>query len=155
EILDFGEFEGGAPYLIMEWLEGSTLTQYLTVNPRPSPDRVVHILAGIGDPPHPAHARALVHRALKPHNIFPAARGPDANFVKVLDFGIAKLLHQRSGAFKTRTNTIVGTPAYMSPEQCRSAHELVDGRSDIYSLGIIAYQMITGRIPFDAPSALG
>ena len=155
EILDFGEFEDGAPYLIMEWLEGSTLTQYLTLNPRPTLDRVVHILAGIGDALDAAHARSIVHRDLKPDNIFIVPRALDANFVKVLDFGIAKLLHQRSSAFKTRTNTIVGTPAYMSPEQCRSAHEQVDGRSDIYSLGIIAYQMITGRIPFDAPSALG
>src|SRR6185295_12748800 len=102
-----------------------------------------------------AHAKGIVHRDLKPDNLFltPDAQEPGRVQVKILDFGIAKLARP-SGAFgdvRTRTGTLMGTPQYMSPEQCRDARE-VDHRSDIYSLGVVLYEMVSGTPPFSSHS---
>jgi serine/threonine-protein kinase len=149
DILDFGELDDGGSYIVMEWLDGQPLTAAL--GPPMAPRRAVHIARGIGRALAAAHARGIVHRDLKPDNIFLIARNDDPDFVKVLDFGIAKLMSSPSAAtpdVKTKTGALIGTPSYMSPEQCRGAP--VDHRTDIYALGVLLYQMLTGRLPFIA-----
>ncbi len=153
DIIDFGELPDKSSYIIMEWLEGQSLTQLLEREGRVSQERALHIARGIGRALQSAHSHNIVHRDLKPDNIFLVTRGDDHEFAKVLDFGIAKLLGNEGAgapvvASKTRTGAIIGTPIYMSPEQCRGV--AVDERSDIYSLGIIVYQMLCGQVPFAA-----
>jgi hypothetical protein len=94
-----------------------------------------------------SHAKGIIHRDLKPDNLFLVRRGGDENFVKILDFGIAKLTATSSTNNKTRTGTVIGTPAYMSPEQC-AGRSNIDARADIYALGIVMYEMLTGTVPF-------
>ncbi len=149
DILDFGELSDGLSYIIMEWLEGQSLRDALRAG-KFDLDRAVHIAIGIGRALGSAHARGIVHRDLKPDNIFLIPRGDDPDFVKVLDFGIAKLMQQEESAhdIKTQTGALIGTPAYMSPEQCRG--QAVDQRTDIYALGVIMYNMFTGKQPFIA-----
>ena len=150
DIYDSGVLERGTPYIVMEYLEGETLAQALGRGPVALDDaldwscQVAEALAA-------AHACEVVHRDLKPENLFLIA---DAHRlgkrqVKVLDFGIAKLQrHKLDQAHKTRTGMLLGTPLYMSPEQCTSQKD-IDFRTDIYSLGVILYEMVTGRRPFD------
>ncbi len=150
DILDFGELPDGLSYIIMEWLEGQSLRDALRQG-KFDIDRAVHVaIIGIGQALTAAHARGIVHRDLKPDNIFLIPRGEDIDFVKVLDFGIAKLMQQEESAheIKTQTGALIGTPAYMSPEQCRG--QAVDQRTDIYALGVIMYNMFTGKQPFIA-----
>ncbi|HEX2569526.1 MAG TPA: serine/threonine-protein kinase [Polyangia bacterium] len=157
EILDFGELDDGTSYIVMEWLSGQSLAALLRAEPHPPLARTLHIITGIGHALAAAHAHGVVHRDLKPDNIFLVQRGQDRDFVKVLDFGLAKLLQQSDSQhhLKTRTNALFGTPAYMSPEQCRADHRNVDQRSDIYALGVILYEMATGRRPFIANDFTG
>ncbi|HEY7957792.1 MAG TPA: serine/threonine-protein kinase [Polyangia bacterium] len=147
DIIDFGELEGGANYIIMEWLDGRSLSSAMMDGAFPV-GRAIHITRGIGRALAAAHARGIVHRDLKPDNIFLVKRQSDPDFVKVLDFGIAKLMQAQASSpdVKTKTGALIGTPTYMSPEQCRGAP--VDHRTDIYALGVIVYQMLTGRLPF-------
>jgi serine/threonine-protein kinase len=131
------------PYLIMEYLEGVPLSSMVG---EPARAEVwVPILAQACEALHAAHQRGIVHRDLKPDNIFLVQRAKGAPpFVKVLDFGIAKLID--GAGPQTQAGIIVGTPEYMSPEQSRS--QRLDGRADVYSLGVIAYQLATGQLPF-------
>jgi len=152
DVLDFGQLPDGAFYLVMEFVDGAQLKDVLARGALPVP-RALRIALGIGRALAAAHGRAIVHRDLKPDNIMLLHRpnhelGPD--FVKVLDFGIAKLLSddQVVKDVKTKTGALIGTPAYMSPEQARGLK--VDHRSDIYSLGVILYQMVSGQLPFVA-----
>ncbi|MBK7860283.1 MAG: protein kinase [Archangiaceae bacterium] len=131
-------------YLIMEFLEGRTLNQ--VIRGPMSVELAVPMLLQICDALQAAHAHGVVHRDLKPENIFLIRRGRNDNFIKILDFGIAKLFATEAKSETTSLGTIVGTPEYMAPEQ--TTGEKVDGRSDIYSLGVIAYLMATGRLPF-------
>jgi eukaryotic-like serine/threonine-protein kinase len=153
DIIDFGELPDKSSYIIMEWLEGNPLTSVLEREGKLAVDRALHVARGMGRALAAAHGRGIVHRDLKPDNVFLVVRGEDPDFAKVLDFGIAKLLGNEGAgapkiASKTRTGAIIGTPMYMSPEQCRGV--AVDERSDIYSFAVIVYQMLCGRVPFEA-----
>ncbi|RKH40376.1 serine/threonine protein kinase, partial [Corallococcus sp. AB050B] len=130
------------PYLIMEFLEGAPLSAW--VGTPLSAGAVVPMLTQVCDALHAAHARGIVHRDLKPDNIFLVKRGRGMPFVKVLDFGIAKLVD--ASMPETVAGIIVGTPEYMAPEQ--SLSRKLDGRADLYAVGVIAYQLLTGRLPF-------
>jgi eukaryotic-like serine/threonine-protein kinase len=150
QIFDFGHHTDGSAYIVMELLEGEPLDKRLHsqgVLPVGEALRIIRQVAGsLGA----AHARGIVHRDLKPENIF-LVRDPEVVGgirAKILDFGIAKLTGDTSGQ-KTSTSAVMGTPTYMSPEQCRGAG-LVDARSDIYALGCVLMVLLTGRPPFDA-----
>jgi serine/threonine-protein kinase len=146
DVLDFGELPDGTSYIVMEWLEGQSLADALR-DGRLSVARTTHIAEGLGKALTAAHARGIVHRDLKPDNVFLVMRDGDPDFVKVLDFGIAKLTLSNAGDVRTQTGAIMGTPLYMSPEQIKGAN--VDQRTDIYAMGIILYQMLAGTLPFD------
>jgi serine/threonine-protein kinase len=150
EILDFGESDDGTLYLAMEWLVGRSLAAELAAHGPLPLGRALHIVGGIGQALAAAHAQGIVHRDLKPENVFLVARENDRDFVKVLDFGIAKLLHPEAGVARTQAGMIWGTPSYMSPEQCRGASEEIDQRSDLYSLGVIVHELLSGALPFTA-----
>src|SRR2546421_3864252 len=148
DVLDFGELADGSSYLVLEYLDGRTLTELLRNGPL-GVRRTLHIVNGVGRALGAAHAAGIVHRDLKPDNVMLVKRGSDAEFVKVLDFGIAKLSQaQLEPGMRTKTGALLGTPSYMSPEQCRGLP--VDHRSDIYSLGVMMYQMFSGSLPFEA-----
>ena len=150
DIIDFGELaEDGASYIIMEWLTGRSLSSVLQEVGRMPTARAIHVTRGIARALSAAHGHGIVHRDLKPDNIFLITRNEDPDFVKVLDFGIAKLMgNQAANEIKTQTGAIIGTPSYMSPEQCRGL--AIDQRTDIYALGVIVFEMLTGRLPFQA-----
>lgn len=154
-IFDFGELATGTPYLVMEHVEGEPLSAVLERGPLPLP-RVQRIVAQIAGSLHQAHERGIVHRDLKPDNVILVDDAPSEDFLKVLDFGIAKQIGQvgKHGieAELTSPGTILGTPQYMAPEQF--AGDEVDRRTDVYALGVMAYEMIAGRLPFEADSPL-
>ncbi|HJX55193.1 MAG TPA: serine/threonine-protein kinase [Polyangia bacterium] len=150
EILDSGITENGISYLVMELLRGESLTSRIRRRGRLPADEAVALVAQTASALGAAHAKGIVHRDLKPDNLFvvPDESKPGSEHIKVLDFGIAKLQTGGPGAsVKTRTGALMGTPVYMSPEQCLGTKE-VDWRSDIYSLGAILYELLTGRPPF-------
>jgi len=145
---DYGLSSDGRPYLVMELLRGESLARLLARTPRLRPSVVLALVHQIADALDTAHAAGIVHRDLKPENIF--LSGPaEALTLKVLDFGVAKFTDAlAAGGGATASNTLVGTPRYMSPEQARASRTL-DGRSDLWALGILAYEMLTGRHPFE------
>lgn len=149
-VYDFGRTEDAQPYLVMEFLRGKDLaTVAWEEGPLPFP-RVVDVLRQVLAALAEAHELGIVHRDLKPENIIlePLRRGGD--FVKVVDFGLAKLKGDVTGRSITNPGIVCGTPDYMSPEQGRG--DPLDGRSDLYSVGVILFQLLTGRLPFDAES---
>jgi eukaryotic-like serine/threonine-protein kinase len=149
EILDSGQQADGTPFLVMELLEGESLGARIRAHgglPLPAALEFAYQTASaLGA----AHKKGIVHRDLKPDNLFivPDPHDPERERIKVLDFGIAKLQQSPSDSVKTRTGTLMGTPIYMSPEQCLGT-KTVDHRSDIYSLGVIFYEMLIGAPPF-------
>ena len=152
EVTDFGTF-GNQPYIVMELLDGETLEQRLLRVSTMDASSVARVVAQIAAAVGAGHDHGMVHRDLKPANIFLRNHPDYPDFVKVLDFGIAKLMaHDRNVQHHTEMGAIIGTPAYMSPEQCLGDTHL-DYRSDIYSLGVVLYQMVTGRLPFTAETA--
>jgi serine/threonine protein kinase len=153
DIVDYGVIQGGPltgegmVYFIMEFLGGTTLTDLERRESPLAPERALSIALSVADALSASHKCGIVHRDLKPDNIMLVTRGRERDFVKLLDFGIAKLTGDQPGSRRTRTGIVMGTPAYMSPEQCEGRGN-VDHRTDIYALGIVIYEMITGRVPF-------
>jgi serine/threonine-protein kinase len=149
QVFDFGFDHSGSAYIIMELLEGEALDRRLHRVGRLPLIEAVRLMRLICTSLHAAHLKGIIHRDLKPENIFvvgdPAVTGGER--AKILDFGIAKLSRDEPGVMKTRTGAVMGTPVYMSPEQCRGAGE-VDHRSDIYSIGCVMMTMLTGSPPF-------
>jgi hypothetical protein len=148
EILDFGQTNDGQPYFIMEYLTGESLSEAVGRGPM-TPDQVDAIGVQMCRALSAAHSKGIVHRDLKPHNVQLCVKADGALLVKILDFGVAKILASPDGSqsVKTRTGSLMGTPLYMSPEQCKGAG-LLDHRTDIYSLGVVLYQLLTGMLPF-------
>ncbi|MDX2021479.1 MAG: protein kinase [Deltaproteobacteria bacterium] len=152
EVTDFGT-ENGQPFIVMEYLEGETLSSRLNREGRFEPLGAVHVIRQVASALGAAHDRGLVHRDLKPGNIMLLNHPDYPDFVKVLDFGIAKLTvgQDPNVGHHTRVGVPIGTPAYMSPEQCLGEPD-VDQRSDIYSMGVVFYGLLTGKLPFrDGP----
>jgi eukaryotic-like serine/threonine-protein kinase len=150
DIFAFGTLEDGRQYFIMELLDGMPLDKYLADKGRLSVEETVAILRPVARALDAAHANGIAHRDLKPENIFLSFDDEGNPFPKLLDFGIAKLLAPDAtagGQSKTRTGTPMGTPYYMSPEQCRGRN--VDHRTDVYSFGIMLHQVLAGRLPFE------
>jgi eukaryotic-like serine/threonine-protein kinase len=152
-VTDVGTLENGAPYMIMEYLDGSDLAGHSQRRgPLPIEDAVEYVLQAC-EAIAEAHALGIVHRDLKPANLFVAKRADGTPSVKVLDFGISKItgVGSSSGADlgMTKTTTIMGSPLYMSPEQMASTRD-VDARTDIWALGAILYELLTGTVPFQA-----
>lgn len=150
DIIDYGVLQHGNDrlvYFIMEYLAGSTLSHLIRAEAPLPPERAFAIGLQVADALAASHRCQIVHRDLKPDNIILGQRGRERDFVKLLDFGIAKLTGDQPGSRRTRTGIVMGTPAYMSPEQCDGRGQ-VDHRTDIYALGIVLYEMLTGRVPF-------
>jgi serine/threonine-protein kinase len=154
-VVDVGQLPGGSPYIVMEHLDGADLSDVLASRgPLALLDAVDYVLqacAGVAE----AHARGFIHRDLKPSNLFLTSRSDGAPLVKVLDFGIAKAVdddHPEDAAM-TGTASAFGSPGYMSPEQIRSVKR-VDFRTDVWSLGVILYELVAGKKPFDAETPL-
>jgi serine/threonine-protein kinase len=153
-VFSCAETEDGLPYMVMELLEGVPLGAYMRDGARLPVAQAVPILQGVLAGLAVAHAHAVVHRDLKPDNVF-LTRDPSGRFVvKVLDFGIAKVMDAAGGmGTRTRSGMFLGTPAYMSPEQARNARD-VDQRADLWSAGVLLYEMLTGQAAFPAPTEL-
>ena len=151
QVLDHGEWEGN-PYIVMELLVGEDLATRLERKIRLTPKETVEIVAQVARGLTRAHAADLIHRDLKPANLF-LVHDDDREIVKVLDFGIVKSTSLLDAGLTTRTGVLLGTPAYMSPEQAQGTKN-VDQRSDLWALAVIAFECLTGQRPFDSP-ALG
>jgi serine/threonine protein kinase len=152
-LIDAGTTPDGVPYVVMELVAGQSLRQMLMECGQLSLGRAVEITRQVSAGLGAAHQRGIVHRDIKPENIVVATQG-EALKVKVLDFGIAKLLTSQEAGAQTSTGGIVGTAAYMSPEQAAGAVQHLDARSDIYSLGMVIYEMLTERVAFTGESCL-
>jgi serine/threonine-protein kinase len=153
DVFSFGKLEDGRRYFVMELLSGVALDAYLRQTGPLEPAQVLAIMRGVAKALDAAHATGVIHRDLKPENIFLSFDDEDRPVPKLLDFGIAKLRGDAAvTGHKTRTGTPIGTPHYMSPEQCLGAE--VDDRTDVYSFGVVCFEALTGAPPFDASSYL-
>ena len=152
-VTDFGQTEDGTLFMVMEYVAGRSLAQVIADEAPLGERRVVHIGAQILAALVEAHANQILHRDLKPENVMVEARRGAPDSVKVLDFGIAKVLAaQASASTLTQAGFVCGTPGYMSPEQLRGGE--VDGRTDLFSLGVVLYEMLTHKLPFDAQTPM-
>ena len=149
---DFGPLADGRYYLVLEYVDGCDLAQAISAEGAMTVSRTIAIARQIACALDAAHSLGIVHRDLKPDNVMLVRRGVDEQ-VKVLDFGIAKVTLDDNAQQLTQFGAVFGTPQYMSPEQAKG--QSVDGRSDLYSLGVVMYEMLTGKLPFEATDALG
>ncbi|MBN2723413.1 MAG: serine/threonine protein kinase [Deltaproteobacteria bacterium] len=149
-IIDSGQLEDGRLYLVMEFIRGPTLVDILDEIETMPTDRALRFMIQIADGLAAAHSIGIMHRDLKPENII-SINTPDGEIVKILDFGLAKMVESGNPQDKiTMTGEVFGTPVYMSPEQCLGGE--LDLTTDVYSFGIMAYEMLTGEPPFDSPN---
>ncbi|PRP97101.1 Serine/threonine-protein kinase Pkn1 [Enhygromyxa salina] len=155
EITDFGDTPNGSVFFIMEFLKGEDLSDTVKDQGRLPWARVQPIMLQICRALAAAHDAGIIHRDMKPENCYRIKRGKNEDFIKVLDFGIAKVTSEEEGEGKglTRTGMIFGTPEYMSPEQAQGAKP--DHRVDVYAVGVILYELLTGRVPFTADTFMG
>ncbi|AKT42644.1 serine/threonine-protein kinase [Chondromyces crocatus] len=154
QVYDVGRLDSGVPYIVMEYLEGSDLSRVARKEGALPPSEVAHYMLQACDAMAEAHALGIVHRDLKPANLFLTRRDDGSPCLKVLDFGISKILFQGSQPdLEITGKEVLGSPHYMSPEQMRSTKN-ADPRSDVWSLGAITYRLVTGRLPFPADSAM-
>ena len=151
EVLDLGERPDHTRYMVMEYLEGETLSSLIKRSGRLLPQQTIPLLAQILDALGAAHAAGIIHRDLKPDNVFILPqRGGIQSFIKILDFGVSKFSQLGGEAMNvTRAGAVVGTPYYMSPEQARGS-SAIDARTDIYAIGVLLYQASTGQVPYQA-----
>jgi eukaryotic-like serine/threonine-protein kinase len=152
DIFAFGRVDDGRHYFVMELLEGESLERLLQREQRMPVELALKALRPVARALDAAHAAGIAHRDLKPDNVYVTYAEDGAIVPKLLDFGIAKLLAGDDSSHKTETGTPIGTPQYMSPEQCRGVS--IDQRTDIYSFGVLCYRMLTGRLPFEAATSL-
>ncbi|MBN1772125.1 MAG: protein kinase [Deltaproteobacteria bacterium] len=150
DVLDVGRTPGGAPYLVMEFLQGRSLSAELESHGPLPLARAIDLAGQILDGLAAAHAAGIVHRDLKPDNVFLLGEPGARDDVKLLDFGISKAKDDPRAQHLTRTGMLLGTPRYMSPEQVLGRRD-VDRRADLWAAGVILYECLTGRVPFDAP----
>jgi len=152
EILDLGQAEDGSPFLVFELLYGEGLDERLRRDQTIPPEPLLELLMGVTRALAIAHGQGIVHRDLKPANIFIHKSASGETVAKLLDFGISKIFDSGQQNFSlTRTGMVVGSPAYMSPEQA-AGQEDIDGRADIWSLGVVLYEGLTGTLPHEAPN---
>jgi eukaryotic-like serine/threonine-protein kinase len=157
DVTDFGTTTDGRSFVVMEFLEGESLAQ-LVIRDAPLPvERSLRIARQVASALGAAHAKGIVHRDVKPENVYLCRRG-EADFVKVVDFGVSKAVHVRDEGPEwqrlTRTGMVLGTPLYMSPEQARGGED-VDSRADVWAVGVLLYECLTGEVPFRAHNYLG
>lgn len=150
EVLDLGNLPSGERFMVMEYLDGEDLTGRIKRFKRLSSDQVAPLLHQVLEGLAAAHDAGIIHRDLKPDNIYLTTKAGKQDFVKLLDFGVSKFSALDSEMSMTRTGAVMGTPYYMSPEQAKGGK--VTNRSDIYAIGVVTYQMLTGRVPFNAGS---
>lgn len=153
EIYDYGRTDEGTFYYVMELLSGLNLAELVRHYGRVPPGRVVHLLTQVCDALREAHGKGLIHRDVKPANVFAARRGGVHDVVKLLDFGLVRQVAEEPVDTPSGKGSISGSPAFMSPEQGLPG-EKADARSDLYSLGAVGYFLLTGRPPFDGATAL-
>ena len=151
-LYDFGFEATGHPYMVMEYAPGKDLAKWIRTEEL-TLERVIHVIKQLLSALEEAHSQGIVHRDLKPENMIVVPTGSDPDFVKLLDFGIARVITETSTRGLTREGEVFGTPHYMAPEQAQGAKE-VGPPADIYAVGIMLYEMITGEAPFDAPTPL-
>ncbi|AUX47049.1 uncharacterized protein SOCE26_085610 [Sorangium cellulosum] len=151
EILDLGQAEDGSPFLVFELLIGEGLDEWLRRERTIEPETLVEIFTGLARALDMAHQQGIIHRDLKPANLYIHRNHQGELIGKILDFGISKVMEKEHNFALTRTGCVVGSPAYMSPEQA-AGREDIDARADIWSLGVVMYEALTGTLPHQAPN---
>src|SRR5262245_29227643 len=151
-LIDFGQTREGLLFMAMEFLDGQSIRAAIDRFGRMQPARVMKIISQCCQSLSEAHSFGIIHRDIKPDNIFLVTLGGQPDYVKILDFSVAKLKQASGSAMQTQAGVVFGTPNYMSPEQGRGLP--LDARSDIYALGIVAYEMLMGRPPFTSQNPM-
>jgi len=147
QVYDFGHSEDGVPYLVMEYVEGLTLQDAIDHDGAFAIPRALHVMVQVARALAAAHEAEVIHRDLKPNNVVLGTSQGQADFVKLLDFGLAKIFGPEATASLSTQGMLFGTPEYMSPEQIGGTD--IDHRVDLYSFGILAFELLAGRVPFD------